>query len=91
MTTIASLADVARRELPELQDRIIGPGDGGYDEARAVHNGMIDRHPALIVHARNADDVADSIAFARRHDTRDRGARRRPQWRRPRASSTTAS
>jgi FAD/FMN-containing dehydrogenase len=68
MTTIASLADVARRELPELQDRIIGPGDARYDEARAVHNGMIDRHPALIVRARDADDVADSIAFARRHE-----------------------
>ena len=49
MTTIASLADTARRELPELQDRITGPGDAGYDEARAVHNGMIDRHPGLIV------------------------------------------
>jgi FAD binding domain/Berberine and berberine like len=69
MTTIASLADVARRELPELQDRMSGPGDAGYDEARAVHNGMIDRHPALIIRVRNADDVADSIAFARRHDT----------------------
>jgi hypothetical protein len=69
MTTIASLADVARRELPDLQDRMTGPGDAGYDEARAVHNGMIDRHPALIVRVRDADDVAEAIAFARRHDS----------------------
>jgi hypothetical protein len=68
MTTIASLADVARRELPDLQDRMLGPGDAGYDEARAVHNGMIDRHPAVIVRVRHADDVADAIAFGRRHD-----------------------
>jgi hypothetical protein len=68
MTTIASLADEARRELSELQDRIVGPGDAGYDEARAVHNGMIDRHPGLIVHARDADDVAATIAFARRRE-----------------------
>src|ERR1700744_3960645 len=69
MTTIASLADAARRELPELQDRITGPGDAGYDDARAGPNGMIDRPPALIIEVRHADDVAAAIAFARRHDT----------------------
>ena len=46
MTATTSLADVARRDLADLTDRIVGPGDPGYDEARAVHNGMIDRHPA---------------------------------------------
>jgi hypothetical protein len=68
MTTITSLAEAARRELPHLQDRITGPGDAGYDEARAVHNGMIDRHPGLLVRVRTAGDVADAIAFGRRHD-----------------------
>jgi hypothetical protein len=27
---------------------LIVPGDPGYDEARAVYNGMIDKHPAAI-------------------------------------------
>ena len=49
MTSTASLAEIARRELADLNDRIVGPGDPGYDDARAVHNGMIDRHPALLV------------------------------------------
>ena len=65
MTVTASLADTARRELSDLGDRIVGPGDAAYDEARAVHNGMIDRHPAVIIRCSSADDVARSIAFAR--------------------------
>jgi hypothetical protein len=67
MTVTASLADNARRKLAGLNDRITGPGDPGYDEARAVHNGMIDRHPALIVRCASANDVARCIAFARTH------------------------
>jgi len=69
MTATTSLLEIARRDLADLNDRIVGPGDPGYDEARAVHNGMIDRHPALIVRCSGADDVARCIAFARAHDT----------------------
>ena len=38
---------------------LIGPSDARYDEARSVHNGMIDKRPSLV--ARCAD-VADVIA-----------------------------
>ncbi|MFZ1993036.1 MAG: FAD-binding oxidoreductase [Solirubrobacteraceae bacterium] len=68
MTVTASLADNARRDLADLDHRITGPGDSGYDDARAVHNGMIDRHPALLVRCAGADDVARCIAFARTHE-----------------------
>ena len=67
MTVTASLADHARRDLSDLSDRIIGAGDPGYDDARAVHNGMIDRHPALLIRCAAAGDVARCIAFARSH------------------------
>jgi FAD/FMN-containing dehydrogenase len=40
--------------------------DPGYEEARAVHNGMIDRKPALIVRCLTTDDVVAALAFARR-------------------------
>jgi FAD/FMN-containing dehydrogenase len=68
MTATTSLSDLARRELADLSHHVIGPADPGYDEARAVHNGMIDRHPALIVRCASPDDVARAIAFARGHD-----------------------
>jgi hypothetical protein len=38
MTATTSLTGIARRDLADLSDRMIGPGDPGYDEARAVHN-----------------------------------------------------
>lgn len=52
-----------------LRDRIQGPvlvpGDAGYEEARRVWNGMIDKRPRMIVLAEGVDDVAPVIAHAR--------------------------
>jgi hypothetical protein len=67
-TPTTSLAGLARRDLAVLENAIVGPADRGYDEARAVHNGMIDRRPALIVRCSSPDEVARTIAFARSHD-----------------------
>src|SRR5215216_2806627 len=39
--------------------------DMGYHAARAVHNGLIDRKPALIVRCRTTVDVVATLAFAR--------------------------
>ena len=68
MTATTSLANSARSELTDLADRLTGPGDADYDDARAVHNGMIDRHPALIIRCASPADVARAIAFARAQD-----------------------
>ena len=50
----------------QVSGLLIEPDDAGYDAARAVHNGLIDRRPALIVRCRRASDVATALAFARR-------------------------
>ena len=46
---------------------MLPPGIPGYDEARRVFNGMIDRRPELIIRCANEADVARSIELARRH------------------------
>ncbi|MBK8050952.1 MAG: FAD-binding oxidoreductase [Anaerolineales bacterium] len=44
---------------------LIGPDDPEYDAARAVWNGMIDKHPALIARCTCSADVAAAVNFAR--------------------------
>jgi FAD/FMN-containing dehydrogenase len=70
MSIAMSPADAARAELEGFGERLIGPNDANYEEARAVYNAMIDRRPALIARVTGADDVARTIAFAREHDLR---------------------
>ncbi|MFE6127314.1 FAD-binding oxidoreductase [Streptomyces sp. NPDC056437] len=52
----------------QLTGDAIAPGDPGYDEARAVFNGMIDRHPAVIAQCETGADVARAIRFGREND-----------------------
>ena len=47
---------------------LLRPGEEGYDEARRVWNGAIDRRPALIARCAGADDVAVAVRFARERD-----------------------
>jgi FAD/FMN-containing dehydrogenase len=51
----------------KLRGELLEPGTPGYDEARVVWNGMIDRRPALIARCRNAADVLASVNHARAH------------------------
>jgi FAD/FMN-containing dehydrogenase len=48
-----------------LSGTLLQPGDDRYEAARRVHNGIIDRRPALIVRCRGAADVAAAVDFAR--------------------------
>jgi FAD binding domain len=46
---------------------VLQPGDPEYDNVRALFNGMVDKHPAVIARPRNDDDIVAAIAFAREH------------------------
>ena len=48
-----------------LRGEALTSGDNGYEESRAVWNGMIDEHPAVIVRASGVADVIDAVGFAR--------------------------
>src|SRR5919112_5378931 len=45
--------------------RVLEPGDHGYDTARFGWNGAIDRRPAAVACATDADDVSAAIRAAR--------------------------
>ena len=64
MTTTSS------SQLPtDIAGRIIRPDDPDYDATRQILSGAYDRHPAVIVRAADADDVARVIRFARETGT----------------------
>ena len=53
--------------LPDgLSGEVLWPGDAGYEEARRVHNGLVDKRPALIARCRTAPEVVEAVDFGRR-------------------------
>jgi FAD/FMN-containing dehydrogenase len=65
MTSVdrASIADLSAR----FSGVLLRPDESGYDDVRRVHNGMIDRRPALIARCVGTADMADAVNFARTH------------------------
>lgn len=59
----ASIVDLSARFTGVL----LRPDQSGYDEVRRVHNGMIDRRPALIAGCLGNADIVDAVNFARTH------------------------
>jgi FAD/FMN-containing dehydrogenase len=57
MTAVDTLRD-------QVRGAVIAPGDGGYEQARRVHNAMIERQPAVVLQCANAGDVMAAVRFA---------------------------
>ena len=57
----AGIAALARGFRGDL----IQPGDAGYDDARRIFNGMIDRHPRLVARCADVADVISAVNFVR--------------------------
>ena len=69
-TTTATGAGLITDEFrAAFRGELIEPGDAGYDDARAVYNGMIDRHPRLIARCVDAADVIAAVNLARESGT----------------------
>jgi FAD/FMN-containing dehydrogenase len=63
MTTLdaKSITDLSTR----FSGTLLRPDEPGYDDARKIHNGMIDRKPALIARCLGTADIVDAVNFAR--------------------------
>jgi FAD/FMN-containing dehydrogenase len=60
-----SLSDAAAELAKTFTGRLLQPGDPGYEETRKVHNGLVDKRPALIAQCRGVADIADAVGLAR--------------------------
>src|SRR5437867_880468 len=70
--SVTEQVEIGQKDMEGLRGRFRGalllPGEEGYDEARRVWNGAIDRKPALIARCAGADDVVEALRFARERD-----------------------
>ena len=51
-----------------LSGELFRPGDLGYDTARRLWNGAVDKYPALIIRCATSQDVVQAVKFGRRHN-----------------------
>src|ERR1700710_1161908 len=66
MATHVVVENAAVQQLREaLRGEVLQPDSPGYDEARKVWNGMIDRRPAVIARCAGVADVIHAVDFAR--------------------------
>jgi hypothetical protein len=63
---VSGVATAVRELAPAFSGRLIEPGQPGYDEARKVHNGLIDKRPALIAQCAGMADIADAVRLGRK-------------------------
>jgi hypothetical protein len=61
MTDRAQLAQLA----PAFSGALLTPTDPGYDEARRVHNGLVDKRPAVVARCKGTADIVDAVKLAR--------------------------
>src|SRR4051794_41783299 len=64
MSSIASVASAAADLEASFGGQLLTPKNEGYEEARKVHNGLVDKRPALIARCRSVADVVDAVALA---------------------------
>src|SRR5689334_12674772 len=66
MDSLTMIDDAVVQALSSsLRGSLIVPGDPGYEQARRVYNGMIDRRPAFIARCADVADVIAAVNFAR--------------------------
>jgi FAD/FMN-containing dehydrogenase len=66
MSSVPSVADAAVELANTFSGQLLKPADAGYEEARRVHNGLVDKRPALIARCRGVADVVDAVNLTRK-------------------------
>jgi FAD/FMN-containing dehydrogenase len=58
-------AETSTSARDTTEPAVLRPGDAGYDAARRVRNGLIDRRPALVARCAAVDHVVTAVRIAR--------------------------
>jgi len=66
MPPIPSVADAAAELAATFRGQLLHPRDAGYEDARKVHNGLVDKRPALIARCHGVADVVAALDLTRR-------------------------
>jgi len=66
MTPVPSVADAVIEHASKFSGQLLQPADAGYEEARKVHNGLVNKRPVLIARCRGLADVVDAVNLARK-------------------------
>jgi FAD/FMN-containing dehydrogenase len=70
MSTAEQLATALNQLRSRVGDRVLGPDDPGWDDARRPWNLSVDQHPAAVATPESAQDVVAVIDVARQHGLR---------------------
>jgi FAD/FMN-containing dehydrogenase len=66
MRSVSSIADAVADAATRFSGQFLEPTDAGYDDARRVHNGLVDKRPALIARCCGVADVVDAVNLTRK-------------------------
>ena len=66
MSSVRSVDEVVGELSGTFSGQLLRPADADYDEARRVHNGLVDKRPALIARCRSVADVVDAVNLTRK-------------------------
>ena len=61
------MSHVDAASFDRFAGELLRPGDAGYDDARRVHNGLIDKRPSLIARCLDTADIVAAVNVARDH------------------------
>jgi len=62
---VSLIAESIALAAPSFTGQLLRPTDHGYDDVRRVHNGLIDKRPAIVARCLGVADVADAVQLAR--------------------------
>ena len=65
MVAMQSLGETVAELAKTFTGQLLRSSDPDYEHARRVHNGLIDKRPALIARCRGMSDIVDAVKVAR--------------------------